>query len=195
VGKLWKRLVGLFSDATSVAVVSGDRPADTSQPDPVAASRLTEPSELAGPEEATVSSATNAPPFLSSEYVDDKRTDKDYRLTESVRQSLCDYLVGKGCATLDQVEEAQQTRRETRTDFLAVLVGTGISARAVHEARAHALHLPFVDLTAYKLDQSTIGAIPEQLARRLRVLPMISISSPIVEGCISDIGSTASCAK
>jgi type IV pilus assembly protein PilB len=88
------------------------------------------------------------------------------------RKSLGDYMLEKGYASPAQVEEARKAQQNTRGDIAKILIDMGLNARDVYEAKAQELGVPFVDLTVYKIDPSTINVVPEHIAKKNNVIPV-----------------------
>lgn len=88
------------------------------------------------------------------------------------RQSLGDYLVTKGYASPQEVEDAKKAQEATKGDLAKILVDMGLNPTHVYEAKAAELGQPFVDLTVYKPDQSALNVVPSHVATRHNVLPV-----------------------
>jgi type IV pilus assembly protein PilB len=88
------------------------------------------------------------------------------------RKSLGDYLVEKGYASAQEVEDAKKAQQTTKGDLAKILVDLGLNPTHVYEAKAAELGQPFVDLTVYKPDQSALNVVPEHVAKRHNVLPV-----------------------
>jgi type IV pilus assembly protein PilB len=88
------------------------------------------------------------------------------------RKSLGDYLVDKGYASAQEVEDAVKAQQSTKGDLAKILVDLGLNPTHVYEAKAAELGQPFVDLTVYKPDQGALNVVPEHVAKRHNVLPV-----------------------
>ncbi len=88
------------------------------------------------------------------------------------RKSLGDYLVEKGYASAQEIEDAKKAQHSTHGDLAKILVDLGLNPTHVYEAKAHELGQPFVDLTVYKPDQSALNVVPAHVATRHNVLPV-----------------------
>lgn len=88
------------------------------------------------------------------------------------RKSLGDYLVEKGYASAQEVEDAKKAQQSTKGDLAKILVDLGLNPTHVYEAKAAELGQPFVDLTIYKPDASALNVVPEHVAKRHNVLPV-----------------------
>lgn len=88
------------------------------------------------------------------------------------KKSIGDYMIEKGYASPEQIEEARKAQQSTRGDLAKILIDLGLNPRDVYEAKAAELQQPFVDLTVYKPDPSAINVVPEHVAKRHNVLPI-----------------------
>ncbi len=88
------------------------------------------------------------------------------------RKSLGDYMVEKGYASTQEIEDAKKAQQSTHGDLAKILVDLGLNPTHVYEAKAAELGQPFVDLTVYKPDQSALNVVPEHVAKRHNVLPV-----------------------
>ncbi len=88
------------------------------------------------------------------------------------RKSIGDYLVEKGYASAQEVEDAKKAQQSTKGDLAKILVDLGLNPTHVYEAKAAELGQPFVDLTVYKPDPSALNVVPEHVAKRHNVLPV-----------------------
>ena len=88
------------------------------------------------------------------------------------RKSLGDYMVEKGYASAQQIEDARKTQENTKGDLAKILSDMGLNPRDVYESKAQEMGVPFVDLTVYKPDQSALNVVPEHVAKRHNALPI-----------------------
>lgn len=88
------------------------------------------------------------------------------------RKSMGDYMLEKGYASPEQLEEARKAQQSTHGDLAKIMVDMGINPRDVYEAKAQEMGVPFVDLTVYKPDQSALNVVPEHVAKRYNVIPV-----------------------
>jgi len=88
------------------------------------------------------------------------------------KKSLADYMIEKGYASPEQIEEARKSQASTKGDLARILIDMGLNARDVYESKAQEMQVPFVDLTVYKPDQSALNVVPEHVAKRHNVLPI-----------------------
>ena len=88
------------------------------------------------------------------------------------KKSLGEYMVEKGYASPEQIEEARKAQQSTKGDLAKILIDLGMNPRDVYESKAQEMQVPFVDLTVYKPDQSALNVVPEHVAKRHNVLPI-----------------------
>jgi len=86
--------------------------------------------------------------------------------------NLGDYMIEKGYASPEQLEEARKGQQSTGGDLANILIDLGLNPRDVYEAKAAELQQPFVDLTVYRPDQSALDAVPGHIVRRHNALPI-----------------------
>jgi len=89
------------------------------------------------------------------------------------RKSMGEYMVEKGWLTSDQLKQAQDQQKQSRTPLEKIIVEMGLSTeRDVTEARAQEMGLPFVDLSKHSPDPNAINVVPEHIAKRHNVIPV-----------------------
>ena len=90
-----------------------------------------------------------------------------------VRKSLGDYMVEKGYATPQQIEDAKKAMEATRgSDMARNLIDQGLNPVQVMEAKAQEIGMPFVDLSKFKPEAMALSAVPEHIAKRHNVIPI-----------------------
>ncbi len=98
-----------------------------------------------------------------------------------VRKDLGDVLVAKGIITPEQLAQAREVQRAAPGDIGRIVIDLGFAdERSVTEARASAMGVPFVDLSTQRVDPSAISAVPEQVARRHKILPISKNGNKLV---------------
>ncbi len=88
------------------------------------------------------------------------------------RKNIGDYMLEKGYASQEQLDESRKMQQATGGDLANALINVGINPRDVYESKAQEMGVPFVDLTVYKPAQDAITAVPEHVVKRLNVLPL-----------------------
>ena len=88
-------------------------------------------------------------------------------------QALCEILVNKGIITPDQLEIALVEQNNSREQPARILVRLGFVTEAIiHDVIGGAFGQQRVDLQSIVADSEAIAMIPEEMARRLRVVPV-----------------------
>ena len=88
-------------------------------------------------------------------------------------QALCEILVNKGIITPDQLEIALVEQNNSREQPARILVRLGFVTEAIiHDVIGGAFGQQRVDLQSIVADSEGIAMIPEEMARRLRVVPV-----------------------
>ncbi len=93
-------------------------------------------------------------------------------MTLAPRRSLGDWLVEKGYASLQQVEEAKKVQQSNHGDLSTILINMGISASDVCEAKAQEIGMPYVDLAKFVPEASAINVVPAHVAKSNNALPI-----------------------
>ncbi len=88
------------------------------------------------------------------------------------RKSLGDYMVEKGYASANEIEEARKAQATTKGDLAKILVDLGLNPKHVYEAKAHEMGVGYVDLSVYKPEASAVNIVPQHVAKRHNVLPL-----------------------
>ena len=90
------------------------------------------------------------------------------------KELLGDFLVQRGLATEAQMQRAYDTQTEDGTQLGAVLVEMGVlDERRLTAALSDLLSLPLADLRRDNPDPAAIALVPEDLARRQLVVPIL----------------------
>jgi type IV pilus assembly protein PilB len=91
-----------------------------------------------------------------------------------------DFLVRSGVITADQLKEALQAKRRAGERLEQTLVRLKYAdANRVFHFLAEYSELPFVDLDTYMIDDKVVPLIPEELARRHRLIPLFKIGTTL----------------
>ena len=86
---------------------------------------------------------------------------------------LIDTLVDLGYVTPEQVEQVRADAESTGEGIVHLLSTRGvIPARAVAQAKAAHFGVEMVELSAIKVEDEAIAAVPRHIAKRYRVLPL-----------------------
>ena len=93
-------------------------------------------------------------------------------------QALCEILANKGIITPDQLEIALVEQKNSREQPGRILVRLGFVTEAIiHDVIGGVFGQTRVDLQSIVADSEAIAMIPEEMARRLRVVP-VSYDAP-----------------
>ena len=173
-GKLWNWLGRLMSGR-------GDTPEATFSATPSAGADTSEAPKRGAPQHPT---AARKPGNERERDIADFLVENGYASAEQVENAewaqsegasgrgLCDYMLEKGYASREQIEDARDVQRSTRCDLVTAVIALGLNPRDVYESKAQELHVPFVDLTVYKPDQSALDVVPYDIVVRYNVLPI-----------------------
>ncbi len=94
-------------------------------------------------------------------------------MARSQRVRLGDLLVKAGLISQAVLESALQEQKRTGRRLGRILIDSMlVSEEAIARALADQLGLPFIDLKQTEIDPDVLRLLPEQYARRLRILPI-----------------------
>jgi type IV pilus assembly protein PilB len=96
------------------------------------------------------------------------------------KKTFGDFLVRSGVITADQLKKALQAKRRAGERLEQTLVRLKYAdANRVFHLLAEYSDLPFVDLDTYMIDDKVVHLIPEELARRHRLIPLFKIGTTL----------------
>lgn len=96
------------------------------------------------------------------------------------RKSLAESLVEIGLLTKDEVKKAQEEEKKTGQPLRKVIVQKGlISEEDLVSFMASSMNLPHIELENYIIDPKIIELIPENLARKHQIIPLLKIGNSI----------------
>jgi type IV pilus assembly protein PilB len=96
------------------------------------------------------------------------------------KKTFGDFLVRSGVITADQLKKALQEQRRAGERLEQTLVRLKYAeANRVFHFLAEYSDLPFVDLDTYMIDDKVVHLIPEELARRHRLIPLFKIGTTL----------------
>lgn len=94
------------------------------------------------------------------------------------KKSLGESLVEEGIITLEQLKQAQEEEKRLGQRLRKVLVKMGLIAEEDLVAfLSTKLGLPIIELSNYLIDPKIIELVPEELARKYELIPVLKISS------------------
>jgi type IV pilus assembly protein PilB len=96
------------------------------------------------------------------------------------KKTFGDLLVRSGVITADQLKKALQEQRRAgeRLEQTLVRLKYADENRVFHFLAEYS-DLPFVDLDTYMIDEKVVHLIPEELARRHRLIPLFKIGTTL----------------
>jgi type IV pilus assembly protein PilB len=93
---------------------------------------------------------------------------------------IADLLLKQGVVTEEVLSKAKEETRRTGLSLEKALEKLGfIREEDIANIRATALGIPFLDLTDYLIDSELIKFIPENLAKKYRVVPVLKSENPL----------------
>lgn len=96
------------------------------------------------------------------------------------KKTFGDFLVHTGVITADQLKKALQTKRRAGERLEQTLVRLNYAdADRIFHFLAEYSDLPYVDLDTYMIDDKVVHLIPEELARRHRLIPLFKIGTTL----------------
>lgn len=96
------------------------------------------------------------------------------------KKTLADTLVEIGLLTIEQVKEAQGEERRAGTPFRKAILQKGfIAEEDLISFMANSLSLPRIELGNYIIDPKIISLVPEELARKHLIIPVLKIGNSL----------------
>jgi type IV pilus assembly protein PilB len=94
--------------------------------------------------------------------------------------ALGEILIKQGRISREQLDKALEIQGKDRRPLGEILLGMNlVKEETVKEALSVQLNLPFVRLSEYLVDPAVMSVIPEDTARRLKVLPLFQVESTL----------------
>ena len=91
----------------------------------------------------------------------------------TTRKDIADLLVEAQVITLEQLQQVREAQKTAPGEIGQLAMDLGFATeKQVMQARGRQLNIPFVDLTTHKIDPNAISAVPENIARRHKVIPI-----------------------
>ena len=96
------------------------------------------------------------------------------------KKTFGDFLVRSGVITADQLKKALQGQKRPgeRLEQTLIRLKYADEIRVFHFLAEYS-DLPFVDLDTYMIDEKVVNLIPEELARRHRLIPLFKIGTTL----------------
>src|SRR2546422_1780648 len=121
-------------------------------------------------------------------------------VAKAQRKRIGDILVETGVISAQQLTEALARQRRTRERLGRILVEQKVATeKQIAQALAAQLDLPLVNLASARIDPKAVKLIPEALARKRRLLPLvldgdhlvIAMADPLDVYAVDDVGIAA----
>ncbi len=94
------------------------------------------------------------------------------------KKSIGEVLVERGVLTEQQLDDARNVQKNAPGDLGSIIQDLQLaSEKDVASARAATLNMQFVDLAKQKIDPAAIKAVPEHIAKRYNILPILRDST------------------
>ena len=96
------------------------------------------------------------------------------------KKSLVETLVEIGLLTIQQAKEAQAIEQDSKQPFRKIIVQKGfISDEDLVSFIASNMNLPRIELDNYIIDPGIIELVPEELARKYQIIPVLKIGNSL----------------
>ncbi|HTB49000.1 MAG TPA: GspE/PulE family protein [Verrucomicrobiae bacterium] len=94
-------------------------------------------------------------------------------LSAAAEQQVEDVLVSSGMLTADKLTEARQAAEKAHVPVISYLVKNNyISDEQLTKANAKVTQVPYVNLTAARIDPKVLGLLPQDIAERYMAVPL-----------------------
>ena len=102
-------------------------------------------------------------------------------LSTAAQKQVEDTLVEQGALTKDKLAELKDKAAKQSTPFLSLLVSDGhVSDEVLTRAIAHATKVPYVNLSAAKIDNEVLDLLPQEVAERYMAVPLGEMQNRLV---------------
>src|SRR3989338_544657 len=99
----------------------------------------------------------------------------------SAKINLSKVLIDSGKMSLEELGKALLVQKNTGLDLQKILVSEGfLSEDELIGLISYYLYMPYLDLSKFKVDSEVIKLLPENLARKYRILPLHRIGDIVV---------------
>jgi len=96
------------------------------------------------------------------------------------KTGIINLLLHQGLITQEQVDKAKEEAKRTGLIIEKALEKLGfLTEEDIVNARARALGVPYIDLTNYVIDTGLIRLVPEDFAKRYKVVPLFKIGNSL----------------
>ncbi|MBM3255759.1 MAG: type II/IV secretion system protein [Candidatus Omnitrophica bacterium] len=98
----------------------------------------------------------------------------------SEKDKVLDLLLEQGLLMQEQIDKAREETKRTGLSLEKALEKLGfVTQEDILNARAQVLGVPYIDLNNYIVDTEILKLIPEEIARKYRVVPLFKIGSSL----------------
>ena len=102
-------------------------------------------------------------------------------LSTAAQQQVEDTLVEEGALTKDQLDSLKQKASKENAPLLSLLVSAGkVSDETLTRAIAQATKVPYVNLSAAKIDPATLDLLAQEVAERYMAVPLGEMQNRLV---------------
>ncbi len=96
------------------------------------------------------------------------------------RDTTIDILLAKGLLSADQIERAKEEMKKTGLSIEKTLAKLGyITEEDIVHTIAESMRVPYIDLKDYLIDTEVIKNVPEELARKHKLIPLFKIGDTL----------------
>ena len=96
------------------------------------------------------------------------------------KTSVTDILIKHGLINQEQIKKAQDEIKKTGLAMEKALVKLGfISEEDIADAIARETGIPYMDLTDYLLDPDVLKYVPEQIAKKYKIVPLFKVGNTL----------------
>ena len=95
-------------------------------------------------------------------------------------KNLTDELVKRNLITKEKIDSVIEESKKTGMAFDKALIASGIvKENQLASVRADLLGVPFIDLKEYLIDPAVVELVPEEVARKLKIMPLFKIEDTL----------------
>jgi len=104
------------------------------------------------------------------------------------KKSFNDFLVARGVVSADQLKKLiQGQKREGERIEQAIVRLKYAGEETVFKCLADYFNLPFIDLNTYLIDEEVIKTIPEEMAKRHKLIPLFKIGNTLTVAMVNPL--------
>jgi type IV pilus assembly protein PilB len=104
------------------------------------------------------------------------------------KKSFNDFLIACGVVSADQLKKvAQEQKREGERIEQAIVRLKYAAEEPVFKCLADYFNLPYIDLSTYLIDEEVIKTIPEEMAKRHKLIPLFKIANTLTVAMVNPL--------